>query len=438
MKVVFCTTCKGRANHIKQTLPRNLADNPNSTFVLLDYSSQDDLVPYLKACHAGDIESGRLIVYSFQTDGPFHVSHAKNMAARLGLLEGAGVLVTLDADNFAGHRFDSFVQGAIEPGVILCPNYRHIKSIPHGPLRPARGYAGRLVIRAQDFIKMGGYCETFDTWRGEDIDLICRLGRLGYERRFIENRFLNAIPHGADVRFKEYPHAKKFENEAEWKVINSRTDTVVNYGKWGCGSVRRNFGSKIIELGTMPTRVFGIGLHRTATRSLHAAFKIMGYDSFHWQSNVSAWLIWDEMSKLGRSVILERSYALCDLPIPMLYRELDAAYPGSKFILTVRDEAGWIKSVERLWDPGVNPHYDWDTQPYSDRIHKALYGRTDFDSATFLARYRRHNAEVIEYFKDRPDDVLVMNMESSGDRWPELCGFLGQAVPKFGYPMVTT
>ena len=25
--IVFCTTCKGRAQHLEQTLPQNLADN---------------------------------------------------------------------------------------------------------------------------------------------------------------------------------------------------------------------------------------------------------------------------------------------------------------------------------------------------------------------------------------------------------------------------
>ena len=52
--IVFCTTCRGRADHVEKTLPQNLADNPNSKFVLLDYNSQDNLVPYLKANHAND------------------------------------------------------------------------------------------------------------------------------------------------------------------------------------------------------------------------------------------------------------------------------------------------------------------------------------------------------------------------------------------------
>src|ERR1700733_9715335 len=176
--IVFVTTCRGRTEHLKQTLPRNLGDNPSalSKFVVLDYSSQDDLLAYLKSAHARELASGKLVVYSYPGADRFHMSHAKNMAARCGILEGADILVTLDADNFTGLDFDQFVYDQFSCGstigperdIFLCPNFPLIKSLPHGPLRPARGYAGRLAIRTQDFIKAGGYDEAFDTWRGED------------------------------------------------------------------------------------------------------------------------------------------------------------------------------------------------------------------------------------------------------------------------------
>ena len=53
MKLSFCTTCMGRAHHLKQTLPRNLADSvdwsrPDAVeFVVLDYSSPDDLAEWI-------------------------------------------------------------------------------------------------------------------------------------------------------------------------------------------------------------------------------------------------------------------------------------------------------------------------------------------------------------------------------------------------------
>ncbi len=73
------------------------------------------------------------------------------------------------------------------------------------------------------------------------------------------------------------------------------------------------------------------------------------------------------------------------------------------------------------------------TDPFTHKIHKAIYGQKGFDAEVFLERYRRHNREVREYFKDRPDDLLEMDMDS-GQNWDELCRFLGKPVPACAYP----
>jgi hypothetical protein len=39
--------------------------------------------------------------------------------------------------------------------------------------------------------------------------------------------------------------------------------------------------------------------------------------------------------------------------MPEVFKQLDKAYPGSKFILTMRPEAAWLRSVERHWDPAI-------------------------------------------------------------------------------------
>jgi hypothetical protein len=435
--ISFCVTCKGRAAHVKLTLPKNLADNPDSKFVLLDYGSTDDLLDWVGNNCMREIESGRLAVYSYPTNGPFEMSHAKNMAARLAILGGADVLVTLDADNYTGPGFSEFVADKFResrawPGIFLCPDFPLIHSLPHGPDRPKRGYAGRLAIRSRDFLKLGGYDETFDTWRGEDTDMVFRLERMGYTMRHIPNRFLIAINHDAAMRFKEYPHAQQYENANEFEVIGARTQTVVNNGRIGCGRVYARAPVVKIDLKRLPTRIFGIGMHKTATTSLHEAFQILGFDSLHWGTG-QAPLIWQEMNALGRSKTLEQWYALSDLPIPLLYKELDKAYPGSKFILTIRDEQKWLKSVERLWDSQFNPsRWVWDIYPFSNTIHTALYGQKDFDAAIFLERYRRHNREVLDYFSGR-QDLLVMDLEANAG-WIELCEFLDLPLPRECYP----
>ncbi len=425
MQIVFCTTCKGRLQHIQQTLPKNIQDNQNNgaKFVLLDYGSPDLLQEYLRTEHAADIEAGRLIVYYLPEPGPFRMAHAKNLAHRLGILEGADVLVNLDADNFTGPDFGSYVAAHFERDDV----FMWANMIKSGPNRLPRGISGRIAVNSHAFIKAGGYDEQYNTWSPDDKDFNARLRRLGYKGREIDRQYLNAVLHTDKMRFKEYREAE-FEYE-QFETVNDSEATVVNYGRIGLGTVYRNYVGPEIEIGEIPTRIFGIGMHKTATTSLHTAMKILGIDSAHWKSAHWAKAIWEEMTAWGRSWTLEQHYALCDLPLTILYRQLDAAYPGSKFVLTVRDEQKWLNSVRNHWDHDRNKfRADWAHDPFTHKVHKLVYGQKGFEPELFLTRYRRHNAEVLEYFKHRPGDLLVMNVDK-GAGWPELCAYLERPVP---------
>lgn len=418
MKIAFCTTVKNRAQHLAQTLPKNMAGNPRSTLVVLDYGSEDNLQEILEP-----LKCDRLKIFSYRSLGPFHMTHAKNMAHRLGILEGADVLVNVDADNFLHDGFEDFVEGNIQPNAFLWAG--HVK----GMGRKFRGVSGRIAVTPNAFIKAGGYDERYKTWARDDKDFNERLCYLGYRPVEIDRCYLEAIPHGDGMRFREYPHVREaaLGEDAQGEPLKS---AVVNFGGIGCGGVLRPDGTGM-QLRPLPTRIFGIGMHKTATNSLHTALQILGYDSAHWESGGWARDVWNEMTTAGISPTLERSYAACDLPISILYKELDKAYPGSKFILTIRDDFDWLRSVRNHFSYRRNPfRWEWDVYPFSNKIHQEVYGRKDFDATTFLARYRRHNAEVIEYFRNRPDDLLIM----AHPRWPDLCRFLGKPVPSVDYP----
>ena len=451
MNVVFCTTCKGRTQHLEKTLPKNMHDNPNAKFVLVDYGSQDHLQDWLRENQPHWEE--QLTVYSYIGYHPFKMAHAKNMAHRCAMLEGADVLVNLDADNFTGPGFVSYLDHNMTefPG-----SFMWARMIKDDEGRLPRGISGRIAVSKHAFLNAGGYDEKFDTWGPDDKDFTARLKRLGYQAREINGRFLQAIMHTDKLRFREYRHAEGIEYD-DMQLWEQDT-TVVNFGKIGCGTVYRNFNfSTPIELKLLPTRIFGIGMHKTATTSLHTALLILGFDSAHWKTARWAKHIWKEMMEGGRSNTLERHYALCDLPITFLYRELDKAYPGSKFILTVRDERKWIESVRNHWDHDKNPfRKNWNDDPFTHRAHRLLYGQKGFDAELFLNRYRRHNAEVREHFKDRPADLLVMDMDLPPVRaygplgwytpkpddaailrryWWQLCAFLDCHLPNVPYPM---
>ena len=432
--VYFCTTCKGRVQHIERTLRQNIHHNPDAKFILVDYASQDHLIDYLKARCWEEICSGQLTVYSYKEDTPFRMAHAKNMAHRLAIVEGAkpnDILCNLDADNFTGAGFAKYLvsQFTILP-TLKQEVFLWSRMVKDGDGRLPRGISGRIAVTARQFLNSGGYDEKFETWSPDDKDFNLRLRRMGYTAHEIDPYYLNAILHNDKMRFREYRHAKDLDYD---DFVVNNDNTVVNYGLIGCGVVYKNFCGTPIILDRLPTRIFGIGMHKTATTSLHTALTILGLDSAHWAGANWAKRIYQEMTTLGRSSTLERHYALCDLPITLLFKELDKAYPGSKFILTIRDPDKWIESVRNHWDGSKNPYrHRWNTDPFTHKVHKLLYGQRNFDADKFLARYHQHNVEVFNYFAGRSQDLLVLDMDEnvpSDWKWGKLCTFLDVPTP---------
>ena len=107
-----------------------------------------------------------------------------------------------------------------------------------------------------------------------------------------------------------------------------------------------------------------------------------------------------------------------DTPWYMLYRSLDEYFPGSKFILTLRRDAM--------------------TQALSDWNHNRTLGKCHGDMPEAYGEeqmrvYVEHNAAVLQYFQDRPDDLLTVCWEA-GDSWNKVCDFLGVPVPDITFP----
>ena len=115
--------------------------------------------------------------------------------------------------------------------------------------------------------------------------------------------------------------------------------------------------------------------------------------------------------------------ALQDIPWANLFKELDKAYPGSKFILTVREEQAWLNSALKHFS---GKHY---------RMHEWMYGNgvIDGNEELYLKHFRQHYKDVDDYFKERKDDLLKMDL-ANGDGWDKLCAFLNCTVPKQAFP----
>ena len=174
-------------------------------------------------------------------------------------------------------------------------------------------------------------------------------------------------------------------------------------------------------------KVFGIGFHKTGTTSLAFALRDLGY-RVTGPNGVRRPGIADEVHELAASLV-PKFDAFQDNPWPILFRQLDRDYPGSKFILTLRPEEKWIASILR--------HFAEEDTPMREWIYGAGHGHPAGHEEVYLARYRKHNADVLAHFAERPGDLLVLRL-TEGDGWEKLCPFLGEDVPDKLFPHANT
>lgn len=170
-------------------------------------------------------------------------------------------------------------------------------------------------------------------------------------------------------------------------------------------------------------KVWGIGLGRTGTRSLCKALEIMGFKAIHEPPFLDSFEGHDAAA--GGACMSD-------------YRFLDLRYPESKFILTVRDVGMWLESCKRTMERyplgRMSPGDEYYNAMIRNRAHR--YGTLLYDEGKMVQNYRRHEEQVMSYFADRSEKLLVWNLVEDG-RWGPLCEFLETEAPKVDFPHIT-
>lgn len=168
-------------------------------------------------------------------------------------------------------------------------------------------------------------------------------------------------------------------------------------------------------------RVFCIGWHKTGTTTLGVALIELGYNVMGARMDLAQKLLEGKLEEVLSEA--DQVTALQDIPWAALFIELDQRYPGSKFILTVRDEEKWIKSAMNHFG---EKYYE---------LHEWLYGVGVLrgNEKIYVDRFRSHYQEVKKYFENRADDLLVMDV-TKGDGWEKLCDFLEKPIPRKSFP----
>lgn len=169
-------------------------------------------------------------------------------------------------------------------------------------------------------------------------------------------------------------------------------------------------------------KVFCIGFHKTGTTSLTKALESLGYRIYDNKIDLLSNLVVN--NDIEQLLLLAEQYdGVQDNPWPLIYKELDERFPNAKFILSTRSTEKWIKSVVNHFGENTTQMRSW------------IYGVGDpsGNEEVYTARYERHYKEVRAHFKERPDDMLEVSLES-GDSWEKLCAFLNEPIPNVPFP----
>ncbi|MCO6491528.1 MAG: hypothetical protein J5I98_24140 [Phaeodactylibacter sp.] len=183
-------------------------------------------------------------------------------------------------------------------------------------------------------------------------------------------------------------------------------------------------------------KIFGIGFHKTGTRSLTQALQKLGIKATHWPYKLLAQLPPDASKEEVLKVlapVLEANQSFADVPYSGLYRELDYLFPDSKFILTKRDSESWWDSISRHWSLGGGTRI---LTPYEriqyNQFPPAISEATLADEVLLAEKFETHNRTVQAYFEQRPEDLLIIDWESESHSfsWERLCAFLEVDLPE--------
>jgi hypothetical protein len=188
-------------------------------------------------------------------------------------------------------------------------------------------------------------------------------------------------------------------------------------------------------------KVFCIGYNKTGTTSMQRALLDLGYKMGN--QTRGEWLFDDWMIRRFSALdeLVKSADAFQDAPFSFqhTFTYLDQRFPGSKFILTLRDSPEqWYRSIvsfhAKKWSKGEVPtkqellEADYLYRGFPYKVVKNLFHAPDddlYNKELLIDTYNRHNAMVIDYFRHRPKDLLVINLHENGS-YHKMCDFLGR------------
>lgn len=199
-------------------------------------------------------------------------------------------------------------------------------------------------------------------------------------------------------------------------------------------------------------KVIGAGLPRTGTLSQKVALEMLGFGPCYHMVNILTDLPLTE--QWARAMDGEHDWAAIfgehrstvDWPGSYFYRELAAANPEAKVVLSVRDPEAWEQSMrDTIWDVlyGHSPmahiskareFVDPDWRAYTELMSRMWAAQGMFSGGELRPGQL---ADAIVRYQDQvqrniPEDRLLVWNVTEG--WEPLCAFLGVDVPNATFP----
>ena len=168
--ISYCISIMNRLHQLKETLRVNIDNSTDkSEFIIIDFNSNDGLKDYIYDNFQDEILNGKLKYIYTDKIKLWHASICKNTTH---MKANGKYLVNLDCDNFIGNNGDELILNTfIENGdnIIISQTNNVISS----------GNGGRISVSKDNFIKLGGYDESFYPMGYQDYDLIERAKKYG-------------------------------------------------------------------------------------------------------------------------------------------------------------------------------------------------------------------------------------------------------------------
>ncbi len=177
-------------------------------------------------------------------------------------------------------------------------------------------------------------------------------------------------------------------------------------------------------------KIFCIGTNKTGTTSMATIFRELEIPV---ASQRKAELLFKDLSNKNLKdfykYVKYGGVAFQDIPfsLPNTFKILDVKFPDSKFILTIRDSPEvWYNSLTtyhaKLFGNGnipnkldlknakyVYPGWMWESyQLYYKTPEDDIYNKP-----ILIQQYTDYNNSVLDYFKEQPEKLLVVNLKES-------------------------